>query len=252
MIERWLAKRTDVLITISPGVAQDLLHTYRIGDPRQVRLVPLGFNLDGLLAVSASDRIGARRNLAIPDDAVVVTTVGRLTAIKQQTLFLQMAQRLVHKSRRFVFLIVGDGDLRADLERQAAQFGVAQQTRFLGWRRDLNVIYAATDVFVLTSRNEGTPVALIEALAAGVASVSTDVGAVRDVITSPEVGSLVPFGNADLLAAAVEKLADDPVERQKLGVQAQASMRNRFRSECLVANITQLYRQVLNDGQHAG
>ena len=247
IIERWLAKRTDVLIAISPNVANDVLHTYQIGDARQVRLIPLGFNLDRLLAVSPSDRVDARKELAIPDAALVVTTIGRLTAIKHQTLFLQMAQCLIQSSHRFVFLVVGDGDLRADLQMQAKQLGVEEQMRFLGWRGDLETIYGATDLFVLTSRNEGTPVALIEAMAAGVPSVSTDVGGVRDVITGPDLGLLVPFGDPHALAAAVMELADDPHRRQKLGLQARASMQERFQGGCLVGSITQLYRQLLNE-----
>jgi glycosyltransferase involved in cell wall biosynthesis len=245
VVERWLAKRTDILITISPLVVKDVLHTYRIGDARRVRIIPLGLNLDGLLALSPSDRLAARRTLAIADEAIVVATVGRLTAIKQQILFLQMSQRLVRQSRRFVFLVVGDGELRADLEMQAKELGVEEQTRFLGWRRDLETIYAATDVFVLTSRNEGTPVALIEAMAAGVASVSTDVGGVRDVITGPHLGSVVPFGDPEALAAAVEELADDPARRQNLGLQARASVRDRFQGGRLVDDIRQLYGQLV-------
>ncbi len=247
-IERWLARRTDVLITISPTVVKDL-QAYRVGDARQVRVVPLGFNLDRLLALSAPDRRTARHTLGIPDDAIVVATVGRLTAIKQQSLFLQMAERLLGQSRQFGFLVVGDGDRRRDLERQAAQLGIEAHTRFLGWRGDLETIYGATDIFVLTSRNEGTPVALIEAMAAGVAPVSTDVGAVRDVITSSQVGSLVPFGDPAALATAVMELADDPARRESMGSQARASVRERFQQERLVGDIAQLYSELV-DTEH--
>lgn len=244
-IERWLARRTDVLITISPTVVRDL-QTYRVGDARQVRVVPLGFNLDRLLGLSAADRLAARRTLGISDAAIVVATVGRLTAIKQHTLFLETAGRLLGRSRRFLFLVAGDGDLRTDLERQAAQLGIEEHTRFLGWRGDLETIYGATDIFVLTSRNEGTPVALIEAMAAGVPPVSTDVGAVRDVITNHQVGSLVPFGDLAALAAAVMELADDPARRENMGAQARASVRGRFQQERLVGDIAQLYSQLAN------
>ncbi len=244
LVERWLARRTDVLIAISPNIVKDLLHKYKIGEAGQVQIVPLGFDLEGLLALSQSERLAARRSLEVPDDAVVVATVGRLTAIKQQTLFLQMAQRLAQRSRRFVFLLVGDGDLRTDLEMQARQLGVPQ-VRFLGWRGDLETIYGATDIFVLTSRNEGTPVALIEAMAAGVASVSTDVGGVRDVISSSELGSLVPSGDLNALVAAVLDLADDPARRLELGRQARASVRVRFQATRLTRDIVELYGQVL-------
>ena len=112
----------------------------------------------------------------------MVCTVGRLTAIKQHRLFLETVAHAATARPKLVALIAGDGELRADLERRAAALGIADRVRFLGWRRDLATIYAATDVFLLTSRNEGTPVALIEAMASGIPGVSTDVGGVKDVI----------------------------------------------------------------------
>jgi len=244
-VERWLAKRTDALIAISPHIANDLVSTYRVAGTNVVRLIPLGLPLDRLLTISALERTAARKRLSVPDDVIVVSTVGRLTTIKQQTLFVEMAHRVSHKSDRFVFLVVGDGELRRDLQQRTKRLGIEHYVQFLGWRADLETIYAATDVFVLTSRNEGTPVALIEAMAAGVASVSTDVGGVRDVITGVDVGMLVPSGDADALTAAVCELADDEAKRQKLGRQARESVRERFHSRRLVRDITLLYQELL-------
>jgi glycosyltransferase involved in cell wall biosynthesis len=245
MVERWLARRTDTLIGISSQVMKDLVTTYRIGNPRTARLIPLGFDLERLLAVTAFDLEEARSRLGISRDALVVTTVGRLTAIKQHSLFLQMAQRVARKSSQVVFLIVGDGELRGRLEQEAKQLGVGHQVQFLGWRGDLETIYAATSVFVLTSRNEGTPVALIEAMAAGVASVATDVGGVRDVIARPQVGLLVPPGNADAVASAVIELVEDPVRRQEMGRHARAFVRGRFQRARLIGDIVRLYDDLL-------
>ena len=214
----------------------------------QVRLIPLGFNLDRLLAVDGPARLAARAALAVPTDAIVVATVGRLTGIKQHSLFLDMASRLVRRSNKFLFLIVGDGELRRDLEAQTAKLGLSERTRFLGWRGDLETIYGATDVFVLTSRNEGTPVALIEAMAAEVASASTNVGGVGDVITHAGLGSLVPFGDADALAEAVAALADDPLRRAEIGRAGRASVRQRFHASRLLEDITSLYWRLLANG----
>jgi len=246
LIERWIGRRTDALIAISPQIARDLVHTYRIARETQLKLIPLGFNLDRLLALSAADRRSAKASLDVADDMIAITTVGRLTAIKQHTLFLDMAARLATASPRFVFLIVGDGELRSALEARAGELGLAGRVRFLGWRGDLDIVYGASDIFVLTSRNEGTPVALIEAMAAGVASVSTDVGGVRDVVTGPELGSLVPFGDADALARAVLALADAPARRSEIGRAARTSVRDRFHATRLVADIRALYTQLLS------
>ena len=248
LVERWLARRSDALIAISPQVKHDLLETHGVARDAQLRLIPLGFNLDRLLVVSPVDRAKARASFELSADAFVVTTVGRLTAIKQHTLFLEMAAQLAARSDRFVFLIVGDGELRAPLEAQTRQLGLGARVRFLGWRGDLDTVYGATDIFALTSRNEGTPVALIEAMAAGVASVSTDVGGVGDVVTSPGLGSLVPFGDAAALAEAVAALAEAPGRRAEIGLAGRASVRQRFHATRLIEDITALYWQLLRIG----
>ena len=244
-VERWLGRRTDALIAISSQVRYDLVHTYKIAREDQIRLIPLGFNLDHLTRITSADRERARASLQIPAGAVVVTTVGRLTGIKEHSLFLDMAARLVRRSDRPLFLIVGDGERRAALEAQVQASGIGSRVRFLGWRGDLDRIYGATDVFVLTSRNEGTPVALIEAMASGVASVSTDVGGVRDVITGPGLGLLVPFGDAERLADAVTRFADAPALREEVGRAGRDAVRGTFHLRRLVADISGLYRQLL-------
>ncbi len=251
LIERWLAHRTDVLIAISPALKHDLIVTYRIAREEQVRVIPLGFDLDRLAAINAADRERARGALDVPAGSIVVTTVGRLTGIKQHSLFLQTAA-LLAPLRPFVFLIAGDGELRHELEERAKALGIGPRVRFLGWRGDLDQIYGATDVFVLTSRNEGTPVALIEAMASGVASVSTDVGGVRDVIADPRSGTLVPFGQPQLLADAVMRFAESAALRQETGASAREAVRRRFDVKRLRSDIGSLYAELLGNAAASG
>jgi glycosyltransferase involved in cell wall biosynthesis len=248
LVERMLGRRTDALIAISEQIRTDLLRTYRVTTDDRVRLIPLGFDLTRLLTIAADDRARARRSLGIPEGVLVVTTVGRLTAIKEQSLFLDMAARLLTGGRNIVFLLVGDGELRPHLEVQARELGISDRIRFLGWRGDLETIYGATDVFVLTSRNEGTPVALIESMAAGVPCVSTDVGGVRDVITDPALGVLVPFGDPQRLEEAVAQLYDAPNKRVDIGRGARDSVRERFHVRRLIEDIRALYWQLLGIG----
>ena len=244
-LERALARVSDAIIAISPAIRDGLLHTYRIGRVNQYRVVPLGFDLAPFAAVDATARAAARRELAIPDGVPVISTVGRLTAIKQHRLFLDIAQRTVAAHPETTALIAGDGELRAELEAYAATLGIAGHVRFLGWRRDLTTIYGATDVFVLTSRNEGTPVALIEAMACGVPGVSTDVGGVKDVIDSPAVGRLAPFGDADALAGHVRDLLADADARAAMGERARQRVLASYGFERLVAEIAALYRDLI-------
>lgn len=244
-VERWLGRRTDALIAISPQVRSDVLHTYGIGTEKQACLVPLGFDLDRFFGIEPADRIRARAEMDVPAGAVVVATVGRLTAIKQHALFLDMAARLAAVDDRALFLIVGDGELRPALEAQAAAAGIGGRVRFLGWRGDLDRVYGATDIFVLTSRNEGTPVALIEAMASGVAVVSTDVGGVRDVIASEAAGARVPFEDHDALFEAVKLLSDSPERRAAAGTAARETVRQRFDLRRLAQDLQRVYRRLM-------
>ena len=139
------------------------------------------------------------------------------------------------------FLIAGDGELRATLEAQAAALGLGEAVRFLGWRKDLATLYGATDLFVLTSRNEGTPVALMEAMATAVPGISTDVGGVRDVMTGPERGVLVPFGSGQALADAALSLLEAPERRHAMGAAARADVVARFGLDRLLDNTVALY-----------
>ena len=244
--ERQLARVSDAIVAISPQIRTELLDDFHIGRADQYRVIPLGFDLTALAAIDETTRRKARAALDIPADAPVVSTVGRLTAIKQHDLFLEAAALVARRDPRALFLIVGDGELRGDLERTAERLGLASRARFLGWRRDLTTIYGATDVFLLTSRNEGTPVALIESLAAGVPGVSTDVGGVRDVIDNGAVGRLGPSGDAKALAEHTLALLADPEERRLMGENGRRSVIARYTLERLVDEVEQLYRELLH------
>jgi glycosyltransferase involved in cell wall biosynthesis len=241
--ERLLSKVTDVLIAVSPRVRQDLIEHHHIGTPSRFQVVPLGIDLDPFEAVGSEARRRARQALQIPDGAHVVTTVGRLTAIKQHALFLDVAARVHASDPQAVFLIAGDGELRGELEAQAAQLGLSSSVRFLGWRRDLTTIYGASDVFLLTSRNEGTPVALIEAMASGVAGVATDVGGVRDVLDDSEL--VRPFGDTEGLAKSVLTLLNDPERRAAAAIAGRRSVVARYHFRRLRDDIAALYHQLL-------
>jgi glycosyltransferase involved in cell wall biosynthesis len=243
--ERGLAGVTDCLVAISPRIREELLHDHRIGHASQYAVVPLGFDLAPFAAVDVTARRQARLALGIPAEAPTIATVGRLTAIKQHELMLRAARRIVDVSPDTVVLIAGDGERRMELETLSRELRLERNLRFLGWRRDLATVYAATDVFMLTSRNEGTPVALIEAMASGVPGVSTDVGGVGDVISNEATGVRVAMHDAETLAAAVLSLLRDDTRRERMGAAARAHVLARFSLDRLVDDIAALYRRLL-------
>jgi len=246
-IERLLARATDRLVAISPRVAADLRDRYRIGTQDQWTIVPLGFDLAPLAAIDDAARAAARCALGIDAATPVVSIVGRLTAIKQHELFLEVARQVHEREPATLFLVVGDGDRRAELEARTHALGIADRTRFVGWRKDLVTVYGATDVCVLTSRNEGTPVAVIEALAAGVPVVCTDVGGVRDVVNDPVLGAIAPDGDAGTLARQVVAALTPDARTSHAVAARRASVTARYGFERLASDIAALYHALVPD-----
>jgi glycosyltransferase involved in cell wall biosynthesis len=243
--ERALARVTDCLIAISARLQHELVHEYRIGQPSQYRLVPLGFDLSAFARIDDAARQRAREQLNIAMGVPTIATAGRLTAIKQHELLLAAARIVANHHRDLVVLIAGDGERRSELHALVQRLQLDASVRFLGWRRDLPTVYAATDLFVLSSRNEGTPVALIEAMASAVPGVSTDVGGVPDVIDSEAMGLRVRDGDAAALADAIALLLSDPPRRAAMGQRARAHVLSRFTLDRLVTDIATLYRSLL-------
>jgi glycosyltransferase involved in cell wall biosynthesis len=237
-VERRLARITDVLIAISPEVRDELIEA-GIGHPSQWVVVPLGLELDGLLA-SELGAAEARSRLGLSGDGPVVGIVGRLAPVKDHETFFQAIARLVARYPEIRVIVAGDGPLRSELERGAKEL-LGDRVLFLGWVNDLEALYAALDVVVLTSKNEGTPVALIEAGAAQRPSVATDVGGVPNVVRDGATGLVVAAGSAQAASEAIDKLLADPHLRQEMGREAREWVRDRFSLHRLVDEMADLY-----------
>ena len=241
-VERWLARRADALVAVSAAVRDELL-ALGIGRWDQWRVIPLGLDLDDLLTRRLDAR-EAREALGVPLDGPVVGVVGRLTAIKDHDTFLRAAAQLAGKRRDVYFVVAGDGELRSLLEKRAGEL-LGDRCRFLGWSMDLPELYASLDVVVLTSRNEGTPVALIEAGAAGRPVVATQVGGVADVVRDGKTGFLVPTGDPRAVANAVSALLDDRGRARDLGETARRDVSERFTIDRLADDLANLYGELL-------
>lgn len=245
-VERCLSKRTDCLIAVSPRIRDDLLGK-GIGRKETWRVIPLGLDLSNLLDLPLPNGNGPLR----------CGMVGRLVPIKNPGIFLQALSRLPELKG----VLVGEGPLRDSLEKEAGRNGLGNRLSFTGWQEDLRRCYQELDVACVTSLNEGTPVSLIEAMAAGRAVVATDVGGVRDLLDFgagpggagdiPEkgfritpVGMLIRSGDAQGLAAALARLAQDQPLRHALGEAARRHVRDRYSHERLIRDISQLYEEL--------
>jgi glycosyltransferase involved in cell wall biosynthesis len=240
--ERALARITDRVVTISAQQKDDISSRYRIAPPHKTLVIELGLDLDALLRLEGDGRsIGSR----LEEDSVVFGYVGRLARIKDLPTLLEAFASAASRTPRARLVLVGDGEERADLERRAATLGIADRVRFTGWQRDLAAVHGGIDVSVLSSLNEGTPVAIIEAMAAARPVIATDVGGVRDVVTHGRTGLVVPPRDVPALAAAMERLAGDGALREAFGRAGREVVRERFSRERLATEIAQHYREAL-------
>lgn len=246
-IERLMARLSDRIVTISASQRRDITQVYRIARPDKVVVVPLGFDLAPFVEARHAAAGHFRRALGLAPDEPLVGFVGRLTAVKNPLLFVEVARRVLERAPRAHFVMVGDGELRSEVEAQIDALGQAERVHLVGWQRDMPSVYAALDALALTSLNEGTPVSAIEALAAGVAVAATDVGGVPDVVQDGQTGLLVPPGDADALAAAVGTLLSAPESSQRLARAGQQDVLSRFGRDRLVADMDSLYQSLLEE-----
>ena len=205
-IERLLGRFTTQIIAISALQQRELAMYLRIPAER-IRVIPLGLELE---AVRAGDRKAAcaefRRSVGARDDDYLIGIVGRFVPIKNHSLALEALQELAPQHERLRLVLVGGGELEGALRAEVSQRRLTDHVIFAGWRDDLAAVYAGCDAIALTSNNEGTPVCLIEALAAGCDVIATEVGGVADVLEGGRLGRMVPAGDASSLANAFAEI----------------------------------------------
>lgn len=242
-IERWLADHTTRLLAVSERVKQELL-ALGIGRAERFDVLPLGLDLDGFLNAEAW-RGEFRRELGCTEREILVGIVARLVPIKAHEIFLRAAAAIARRVPSSRFIVVGDGERRADLEALARQLELGDRVRFVGWRGDLHRVYADLDVVVLTSRNEGSPVSLIEAMAAARPVVATRVGGVPDLVEDGQHGLLVPADDVEALARAIEDVVSSPDRGRAMGEAGRKRVYPAFTAERLIADLDRLYTELL-------
>jgi len=242
-LERALARVSDRLLGVSQATVDDLV---RLGvAPREkFSVLPLGLDLAPLAEPSEKLRVASRNELGVGTGEILLVFVGRIVPIKRLDLLLRALAQARASEPRLRLAVVGDGDERPRLERQAAELGIAAEALFLGYRRELRPIFAAADIAVLSSDNEGTPVSLIEAAAAGLPAVTTDAGGVQEVVTA-DTGIVVPRGDVAALASAMVEMAADAQRREWCGRAARRRALGRYGSERLLGDVDALYRELV-------
>jgi glycosyltransferase involved in cell wall biosynthesis len=238
-LERVLAGQTDAIVALSDLQRQELLDL-RIGSPQRTAVIPLAIDVSRFQSVN---RDAARASLGIPLDSLVVVAIGRMVPIKRLDRLIRAFEPVVATIPLARLFLIGDGPERAELEELTSSLSLQDKVTFVGWSADTPRWYGASDVVALTSAREGTPLALIEAAAAGKAAVATSVGGVPDVVENGVTGEIVN-GDVQDIAGALQRLLLDRDRRDEMGRTA-LSRSVRYGAPRLGDDLDRLYRRLM-------
>ena len=238
-IERTLARATDRIVAVNDRQRSEIAE-YGVAPLDKVVTIPLGLEIEPMLDADRH-RGHLKAELGVNGRHKLVGIVARLVPIKAHEVFLRAAARVHEREPNTLFLVIGDGERRDELERLSRELGLAEAVRFLGWRADMRQVYADLDVVALSSNNEGSPVALIEALAAARPVVSTDVGGVGGVVRHDQTGLLVGPRDPEAMAEAIVSLLASPERAAAYGRAGRTAVYPRHAASRLVADVERLY-----------
>ncbi len=247
LVERLLARRTDVLVAVSE-LQRDELLADRIAAPSRICTVPLGVDLVPFLNRQRGDA-GFREELGFGASTRLVGIVARLVPIKGVDVFLSAAGQVADALPDVRFVVIGDGELRAELESTAGETKLGDRVRFTGFRDDMARIYGSLDLSVLSSHHEGLPVALLESVACGCYVVATRVGGVPDLLRSERIGLMVAPGDTRALAAGIQRVLR---ERRKISVEERRRIVESYGMKRLAEDFSHLYRKLSENKRTGG
>jgi glycosyltransferase involved in cell wall biosynthesis len=274
-IEKILACISTRIITLSDELKKELIDM-GIGKEKKFEVIPIGLELKPFLEIGefvppplnplplreGKGKGGGKgrffgefkKELGLSEDVVLIGIVGRLVPIKGHKYFLEAAKEISSKfqvpSSKLKFVIVGDGELRQELEAYAKELGISDNVIFTGFKQELPKIYSDLNIVVLTSLNEGTPVSIIEAMAAGKPVVATNVGGVPSLVRHSVNGLLVRSQDVKALTEAILTLLKDPELRQKMGKEGQQNVFPLYDISQLAKRIDSLYSSLTKQKNH--
>ena len=253
-IERNLAKKSTKIIAISPIQKKELSTIHKIAKPNKIEVIPLGFDLNKFKENQKEKRNSFRQKWLIEDNEIAIGIIGRLVPIKNHHFFLNVVKKISEiTTKRVRFLIIGDGELRGELENYCKQlkidFSKEKNTRnalltFTSWITDIDVALAGLDIVALTSKNEGTPVSLIEAQAAGKPIVAVNVGGIENIVIPNETALLSNINDEQLFTENMLSLIEENNKRIAFSQKGTHVFKS-FHYDRLVHDMEKLYCQLL-------
>lgn len=254
--ERYLAGFSDAIIAISDVQKKELSEEFRIAPAEKFRVIPLGLDLDHFITGQEEKRKRFRDEFGLDDETIAIGIIGRLVPVKNHSLFLKAIKKVLdNPPAKIKAFIIGDGESRTAIEQMAAGLGIKFSVHtdrqhphpliFTSWRTDVDTICAGLDMVALTSLNEGTPVSLMEAQAAGKPVVSTRVGGIADVVLENKTALLSEVNDENGFAENLLRLVSDASLRNKLSNAGKDHVLDKFGYRRLVHDMSNLYNELL-------
>lgn len=249
MVERWLSRCVDSITAVSDQVKQDLVKYEKI-DKGLIKVILNGIEIQDVPPTVSTIKL--REEFQIPEGVSVVGACCRLAEQKGVAYLLKAAAQIVRRNTRIVFLIVGDGELRNDLEHMSTQLGLNAYVRFAGFRSDIVNILNLLDVYVLPSLFEGTPLGLLEAMLARKPVVATLVGSNECIIEDTISGRLVESRNSEQLANSIEEILANPHSALTMGERARERVLLQFSLDRMIGDYDKLYTELIASRRRLG
>jgi glycosyltransferase involved in cell wall biosynthesis len=255
-VEKFLASKSDRIIAISENQKYDLTRKYNICEPDKVSVIPLGFDLSRFRVDMEKKRVMFRKKYQIADDEIAIGIIGRLVPIKNHSMFLDALKMIQAKSSKKIrAFIVGDGESREIIKEKAINLGIdfvngigeyrPASLTFTSWITEMDYVNAGLDIVALTSLNEGTPVSIIEAQAAGKPVVSTRVGGIENVVIPGETALLADRYNTAEFASKMLRLVENAELRNQFSLKGWKHVESKYHYTRLVKETESLYEELL-------
>lgn len=256
-IERALAKCSTKIIAISESQRNELINIYKICPPSKISVINLGIDVAKFSTNAILHRNLFRKKYLLNDDEIAIGIVGRIVPVKDHFLFLEIVEKLIAKtSKKIRFFIIGDGEERDQLSQILSTKHIdhvffpveekASVVTFTSWILEIEYAMNGLDIVILTSLNEGVPIALLEAGAASKPIVSTNVGSVKEIISNNKNGFVVASRNADEFVSKLQLLIEDEALRQKMGEEGYKVINSKYRREIEIESLDHIYNDLLN------
>jgi sugar transferase (PEP-CTERM/EpsH1 system associated) len=242
LFNRFLTSKRDRFVAVGNSVKQALIDNEGLPTHR-LQVVYNGIELNGG-DDKQSDRSAARAELQVADEEFMVIQVARLDSIKDHKTAVRAIQLAVRQNQRIRLFIVGDGPEKTAIEQAIRAARAEDRVTMLGLRTDVRRLLCGADAFLLTSLSEGVPVTILEAMAAGVPVIATNVGGVPEIIEDSVTGLLVPAADAQGIADALLRMACDPILASSIAAAASQRVRTRFSEKSMISTYDQIYREL--------